>query len=237
MSSRYNGIPKAFFETCVGVVLISVVEAGFIFSGTGIILRKKEDGSWPPPSACGLTGLGWGFLIGASLKDLIVFVMDEGTLESMTANKGIKLGTQSEVTIGPLGRTYQFDSNLSLKNFGPTLAVAFSKGAFLGLSVSGSVIGPRPVTNNTFYGRDITTKEILYGDNVILPQDKVTLIEEVHSKLTKLAQGMVQDSADAAEEAKKASAKSVADAAGEASKSDPDVVQVDAAAEAAKESS
>ena len=45
MNHKYNGIPKAFFETCVGVVLMSVVEVGFIFSGnvgTGIILVNRR---------------------------------------------------------------------------------------------------------------------------------------------------------------------------------------------------
>lgn len=42
-----------------GIILMSVVEAGFIFSGnlgTGILMAKKEDGSWSAPSAIGLTG-------------------------------------------------------------------------------------------------------------------------------------------------------------------------------------
>jgi SH3 domain-containing YSC84-like protein 1 len=43
----------------VGIILISVIEAGFIFSGnigTGIVLAQKADGSWSAPSAIGLTG-------------------------------------------------------------------------------------------------------------------------------------------------------------------------------------
>jgi lipid-binding SYLF domain-containing protein len=240
LSHRYNGLPKVFFEAAVGIIMISVVEAGFIFSGnigTGIILRKKPDGSWSPPSACGLTGLGFGFAIGASLKDLIIFVNDESTLETFTAKTGLKVGTQSELTLGPIGRSYQFDAHVSPKNFGPTIAIAFSKGAFMGLSAQGAVIGVRNQANNTFYERDITAKEILYGDNVILPTHKVTLLDEVYDKLNKLAAGHVKgDEEDEAEKAKKEAARKAAEATIEHAKNDPDVIEVDAAAEAAKES-
>jgi lipid-binding SYLF domain-containing protein len=56
-----NGVPKALFEKCKGLILISVIEAGFIFSGnvgTGLLLAKKKDGAWSAPCAVGLTGIG-----------------------------------------------------------------------------------------------------------------------------------------------------------------------------------
>lgn len=59
LDPKTNGVPRKFFETCVGLILISVVEVGFIFTGnigTGILMAKKDDGSWSAPSAIGLTG-------------------------------------------------------------------------------------------------------------------------------------------------------------------------------------
>jgi hypothetical protein len=63
------------------------------------------------------------------------------------------------------------------------------------------------------------------------------LLEEVHDKLGKLAQGVAQENPESAGEEKKAAAKAAAEAAGELSKNDPDIVAIDAAAEAAKENS
>ena len=43
-----DGVPKDLFSKCVGICILSVVEAGFVFSGnvgSGILLKKKEDGS------------------------------------------------------------------------------------------------------------------------------------------------------------------------------------------------
>lgn len=223
----------------MGIILISVVEVGVIFSGnigTGIVMRKYPDGTWSPPSACGLTGIGFGFAVGASLKDLIVFVNEESTMETFSARASFKIGTQSELAIGPLGRSYQFDAHVSTQNFGPTVAIAFSQGAFLGFSTEGAVIGVRNNVNKAFYGKETTAREILYGQGVEVPKDKVTLLGGIYLLLNKLAEGVVSDQELTSAETKKA-ALIAAESATEHSKDDPEVITVDAAAEAAKESS
>ena len=59
---KLQGIPRGMIKNCKGIILLSVVEAGFIFSGnvcTGVIIANKYDGTWSPPSALGLGGIGW----------------------------------------------------------------------------------------------------------------------------------------------------------------------------------
>ena len=68
LSPKKDGIPKNLFQKAIGICVVSVVEAGFIFSGnvgTGILIRKNPDGSWSNPCAMGLTGVGWGAIFGA----------------------------------------------------------------------------------------------------------------------------------------------------------------------------
>jgi lipid-binding SYLF domain-containing protein len=69
--------PGLFGESLVGICFISCVQAGFMFTGnvgTGIVMARDRDngGKWSPPSAIGLTGVGWGFVMGASVQDIIV---------------------------------------------------------------------------------------------------------------------------------------------------------------------
>jgi lipid-binding SYLF domain-containing protein len=74
-----------------------VAEAGFIFSGTvgtGVIIAHKEDGTWSPPSALGLGGIGWGLMAGAEVKDLVICVMDDATLKTFSGEHHVKIGTQ-----------------------------------------------------------------------------------------------------------------------------------------------
>lgn len=194
LEPKVNGIPRTFFEVASGLVIISIVEMGFIVSGnvgTGIVMKNLGRGKWSPPSACGMTGLGWGFLVGASMKELMIFIMDDETMDAIVKETGLKLGTQSEMTLGPLGRTYQFDVNASKGGFGSTVAIAFSKGAFLGLSVAGAVLGSRPKVNEAFYGRPITTDEILSSPHNIIPTHKVTMLDEVYEKLHKIEEGLI----------------------------------------------
>lgn len=64
LDPKTNGVPKDLFEKCKGIVLLSAIEAGFVFTGnvgTGILMAKKDDGSWSVPSALGLTGVGKSF--------------------------------------------------------------------------------------------------------------------------------------------------------------------------------
>ena len=229
----------ALFLYNKGLILLSVLEAGFIFSGnvgTGIILAKKSDGSWSVPCACGLTGVGWGALVGGSVKDLFVFLMKETTLESAVAENGIKLGGQAEVTLGPFGRTGKLDVGISGRGACGTVSIAFARGAFLGLSVEGAVVGARHAVNMYFYDKDESPRNILLNDAVTIPENRVTLINDVYEKLAKLQEGKEEEPTEA-DAAKKEEAKSAVEKAASGTKDQPDIVKVDAAEEAAKEKS
>ena len=83
---------------------------GFVFSGnvgTGILLKKLDDqgNKWSSPVACGLTGVGWGLLVGGSIKDTMMFIFDEATLQKIGFDKmGLKLGAQVRLTFTTCAR-------------------------------------------------------------------------------------------------------------------------------------
>ena len=207
-----------------------------IYSGSGIIMKKTDKG-WSPPCACGMSGLSFGILLGISAKDLIIFILDDITMKTFAADHKMTIGSQLEVTVG-FGRSGQADLDFSKKGFGSTFAVAYTKGAFAGLSVSGSQLGVREFVNNKFYNAETSAKKILYSDpeGVVITESKVTMINEVYDKLNKLQAGETAEP-DGAEAAKKQAAKEAADKESESVKNTPsaEVVMVDAAAEAAKE--
>jgi len=194
-------IPKKLFTASVAVVLISVVEVGFMVSGsigTGIIMKRNSTtGKWSHPVACGLTGLGWGFLVGGSLKDLIVFIFDNDTLNAMAYDKvGVKVGGQLEATIGTTGRSTNMDFTVSNQGIGNTISYSFSKGAFLGISVEGAVIGARHKINQSFYNRPTITPDEIFMGGVDLPANVDTKLADVYTKLELLsAGGMAQAAA------------------------------------------
>ena len=86
-------------KNCKSIILLSVVESGFIFSGnvgTGIIIAHKDDGTWSPPSALGLGGVGCGLVVGAEIEDIVICVMwwDNTTMEALAGDRQIKFGGQ-----------------------------------------------------------------------------------------------------------------------------------------------
>ena len=146
LDPKCKGIPRQLLEGCKGVCIISVVEAGFIFSGhagTGVLLAKRPDGSWSPPSALGLAGVGFGALFGAAVKDLIIVLVDEEAINAFTAMNQVKLGGEVGVAIGPVGREISGDYNISGKGAGLALTYTFSKGLFAGIGLEGAIIRGR----------------------------------------------------------------------------------------------
>lgn len=203
-------VPKKLFTACVGVVLISVVEVGFLVSGsigTGIILKRRSSNAssstssttsgtttvsneWSYPVACGLGGLGWGLLAGGSVKDIIVFIFDEDTLRTMAYDKvGVKVGGQLEATFGATGRSANLDFTVSEKGFGNTISYAFSKGAFLGMSVEGAVIGARHKINQKFYNNESITPDEIFAGGFDVKAMGDTKLQNVYTKLALITAG------------------------------------------------
>ena len=223
---------------CAGIAIMSVVDAGFVFSGsvgTGILMARHTDGSWSAPVACGLTGVGFGILLGIAAKELIIFLPDKASITTFLST-GLQLTGKSDVTIG-VGREFEGTFGASKTGFSSTLTYAYTKGAFIAASLETAVVAPRKKVNMYFYEDRVELMDVLEG-KVKIPASKNTLWPEVLDKLQKLADGVSESPSDA-EKDKVAAA---LDAANEAAESyhkteEEEVVEVNAETEAAKESS
>jgi lipid-binding SYLF domain-containing protein len=96
-----NSIPHELFEKAKGVEIISSIEVAAGFSGTfgkGIIIVKDDEGIWSPPSAGTLNGVGFGLIVGASSKDIVIFLFDDLAVITMAGEAGVRFGVQAEFT-------------------------------------------------------------------------------------------------------------------------------------------
>lgn len=232
-----RGIPKGYFMTCAGICIINTVQAGFMFSGsvgTGIFMKRNLDGSWSNPVACGVTGVGFGILIGANVKEVMVFMPDDASVQTFFSG-GFNVGTQSNVTLG-VGREFDGAAGASGSGLSTTISIAYSKGAFVGAAMEGAIIAPRRRANEAFYGPGNGTPSAIIDGTILYPIGKETMLDEVKDKLVKLSQGLSEKIGEA-EQKKAEAAASIADAASDTLKTedDSDIVHVDAEAEAAKE--
>ncbi|CAB9510248.1 LAS seventeen-binding protein 3 [Seminavis robusta] len=198
MDPEQGGIsPDLFGPGLLGVSFMTIIEAGFVFSGnvgTGIVLARQPDGSWSPPSAVGISGLGWGVIMGASLKHIVYLIYEPQTIKAMAGDVGVTLGAQVEASIGNWGRTAAISNIISNKGLGSNVGLSYSQGMFGGVSMEGALCNPRTRVNEKFYGKKLTPKQILFSssqdqDSISVQVPEGTLYPQIVAKLDKLCSG------------------------------------------------
>ncbi len=61
--SPEKSIPVAVLKQARGLAILTVAKVGVMMTynvGTGLVVARREDGSWSPPSAISSFGVGWG---------------------------------------------------------------------------------------------------------------------------------------------------------------------------------
>lgn len=159
-------IPPYVLKKAKGLAIITVLKAGFLFSGragSGVIVARLKDGSWSAPSAIAMAGAGAGGMVGIELTDFVFILNSEEAVRSFSEFGTITLGGNVSVSAGPLGRSAEAAASASTGGVSAVFAYSKSKGLFAGVSVEGSAILERREANRKFYGDDCTSKMILSG--------------------------------------------------------------------------
>lgn len=87
-SSRFHverAIPSSLLRQAAGYAILSVLKVGMGWSaavGTGLVVARRQDGSWSPPSAVGLGSFGWGLQAGGELTDLLLVLSNTETVKA-----------------------------------------------------------------------------------------------------------------------------------------------------------
>jgi len=163
-----QSIPKDMLKKCAGVAIFpSVLKGGFVIGGMygqGVILRKDKDtGNWSPPSFSSIGGASIGFQIGGQATDMILVIMNERGVDSLSHNN-ITLGGDVSVAAGPVGRDAAMDTDARLK--AGIFSYSRSKGLFAGVTLKGALVGPMKNLDQEYYGEDVTADDILFKGTV-----------------------------------------------------------------------
>lgn len=160
-------IPRELLEIAQGVVFLTIVKVGFMFTGrygTGLVVAKLKDGKWSAPSAVQLTGLGWGVQVGAELTDVMLILTTESAVNAFKSRAQVSVGAELGVSVGPIGRSIESDVTAGNKGAAHAFAYAQSKGLFVGASLEASGIAARKDVNRAFYGEKVSVSALLQGD-------------------------------------------------------------------------
>lgn len=174
-----RGIPAEILRNAQGLAILSVVKAGFIFSGkigSGIVIARNPDG-WSAPSAIGTGGAGWGLQIGAEVTDFVLVLNTRSAVEAFASGGSLTLGGNVSVAAGPVGRTAEAGIGVP---FAAVYSYSRSQGLFVGVSLEGAVLVEREGVNRDFYGRYVSARELLSGQ-VPPPKSARALYKELNS--------------------------------------------------------
>ena len=156
-----KGVPSRIIRHARGLAIISVVKAGFIFSGKagdGVVVARTAHG-WSGPSFIGTGGAGWGLQIGAEVTDFVIVLNNDAAVRAFSRGGNVTVGADVSAAAGPVGRSAEADVT-------PKAAVytySKSKGLFAGVSLEGAVIGTRKQANARYYGRPVNAGDVLHG--------------------------------------------------------------------------
>jgi len=161
-----EAITSDILDGCVGIAFITMINAGFMFSGrvgTGLVVTRMPNGEWSAPSAVGLAGAGWGLQMGGELIDYMVILSDMAAIESFSSVLQISASTELAIAIGT-GVAGETSLNLGADGSRSiSVASGQSKGIYFGASFQCSVMGSRSDVNAAFYTKTIDPRDLLSG--------------------------------------------------------------------------
>lgn len=156
-----KSIPPAVLRDAKGLAIMTVLKAGFIFSGragTGVVVARTGR-RWSGPSAIGTAGAGFGLQAGAKVTEYVFVLNTPDAVRAFSRGGNIQLGADLSVAAGPVGRTVEAD----VTPVAAVYAYSLSQGIFGGISLEGTVITTRSEANASYYGRYVTPAKILSG--------------------------------------------------------------------------
>jgi lipid-binding SYLF domain-containing protein len=157
------GNAQRLIQRAHGVLIVPrLYKAGFFFGGSGgegVMLVRRGPQSWSDPAFFYIASASFGLQIGAQQSEMVLIALTQRGLNALLTN-GFKFGANAGITVAMLGSSAEGAVNTG----GADIVVwASSSGAYAGLTLEGSIIKPSPDHDKAFYGRTVTTREILDG--------------------------------------------------------------------------
>ena len=163
MAAPDSGIPEEVLEhaKCVAVVP-HLLKGGFIFgaeNGRGVATCRTAKG-WSAPAFFAITGGSWGLQIGVEGVDLVMIIQNERGMQQLISS-GFKIGGDASAAAGPVGRHASASTDWKLDT--EILTYSRARGAFAGLTLTGSSIRRDDDSMKAIYGHRATTRSVLNG--------------------------------------------------------------------------
>jgi len=145
------------------LIVPRLIKAGFMIGGEGgegVLMVQARDATWSNPAFYGIGSASFGLQAGAEQSELVLLVMTQRGLDGLL-NDHFKVGAQGGITVATLGSGVE--AAISGANPPDIMVWSSSTGLYGGLTIDGSIVHPNHDDDAKWYGRPITTRDILFG--------------------------------------------------------------------------
>lgn len=147
-----------------GVLIFpQLIKGGFFVGGaggTGVLLARDASGQWKGPAFYTIGSASIGVQFGGEAAETVILVNSQKALDSLYSNQ-FKLGADGSIAAGPVGQGGAVGLTADMVSF------SRAKGAFAGVSLSGSVLDVRDTLNHAYYKAQVTPLDILVRDRAV----------------------------------------------------------------------
>jgi len=157
----FGNAPDLLHKARAILIIPRLYKGGFFVGGEGgdgVLLARTAHG-WSQPAFYGMGSASFGLQIGLEQSEVVLFIMSQKALDAVMRNE-FKIGANAGLAIVTLGSSVE---GATTSATGADIVVwASSSGAYAGITLNGSIIKPSPDQDRDYYGRSLTTRDILY---------------------------------------------------------------------------
>ncbi|TQV98773.1 hypothetical protein V2A60_007526 [Cordyceps javanica] len=180
-------IPKRVIQNAAGIAVFTCMRSGLWMTGSGgsgILIARKSDGTWSPPSGIMLHTPTLSFIIGVDIYDCVLVVSNLAALEAITRSR-VTLGEDVSLINGPSVPLESQEKRISWKDLDNTvLAYMKARGQHQSVNLNGCILTERANENERFYNAPVTQMDVLAGNVSRQVQESRPLFEVI-----KMAEG------------------------------------------------
>jgi lipid-binding SYLF domain-containing protein len=144
------------------MIVPKLVKGGFFLGGeggNGVMMVHGRTG-WSDPAFYALGAASFGLQIGLEQSEVILLIMTDKGLQGVL-HDDFKIGAQAGVSVVTLGSGVE--GAIGGASLPDVVVWSSSTGLYGGLTIDGSVIKGEPNQDSAFYGRSLTSRDVLFG--------------------------------------------------------------------------
>jgi lipid-binding SYLF domain-containing protein len=160
-------IPKKVLQNAAAIAVFTCMRSGLWMTGSGgsgILIARKSDGTWSPPSGIMLHTPTLSFIIGVDVYDCVLVISNLAALESITRSRVI-LGEDVGLASGPSVTLDSDEKDVKWTEIdNSVLSYVKSRGQLQHVNLNGCILTERANENARFYSGDVSQMDILAGN-------------------------------------------------------------------------